>query len=123
MGTRITATSAGHDLVDWIGHQMHNEGTIPEWMALEIRAAIVVIEDEAHAKGAADSQQIARAAQAVLDWTEKERWAGPHDWLQHALTDWNGRSETDTSGSTSTSETNAANGSSSAESSSGKEPA
>jgi hypothetical protein len=21
------------------------------------------------------------AAQAVLDWDEKERWAGPHDWL------------------------------------------
>lgn len=45
--TRMTTTAAGHALVDWIGHQMHNEGTIPEFVALEIRAAVVAIEAEA----------------------------------------------------------------------------
>jgi hypothetical protein len=29
--------------------------------------------------------EIAKAAKAVLDWTEKERWAGPYDWLAEVI--------------------------------------
>jgi hypothetical protein len=57
--------------------------------------------------------ELRAASRAVLDWTEKERWAGPHDWLDSVLRS-SGPSDPERSGSGSTSGADDASGSRSA---------